>query len=80
MIKVNSIEYLIVWRKYVLEYNEDSNKNGTNVTKAERVVKDLVFVEKSEDSETQQKIYLRDEHILEDMIELPVTQLVGQHR
>ena len=80
MIKVNSIEYLIVWRKYVLEYNEDSNKNGTNVTKAERVVKDLVFVEKSEDSETQQKVYLRDEHILEDMIELPVTQLVGQHR
>lgn len=55
MRKITSIaNYLIVWRKYVLEYNEYSDENGTNVTEAERVVKDLVFIEQSEDCETEQ--------------------------
>jgi hypothetical protein len=41
---IKMIANLIVWRKYILENNENPDKNGSRIAKTESAVQNLVFV------------------------------------
>ena len=71
--------YSIVGCSDKLQDNHKSDENRLTVFKTKSRVEGLELVEVCEESEHEEDVDLRDENVLQDVIHLPVAQLMAQN-
>ena len=71
--------YSIVGCSDKLQDNHESNENRLTVFKAKSRVEGLELVQVCEESKHEEDVDLRDQNVLQDVIHLPVAQLMAQN-